>query len=260
MQFKPSANKSNIFLFSFFHKKAYNICMKNKENYQNRLYDTLNLIRASGTRPRLLLHVCCAPCSSACLDILKDYFDITLLFYNPNIHPHQEYIKRDEELKQFVKTLNQENAQKIEQNLVSEIKIWDIPYNADEFFMAVKGLEKEREGGARCKKCFKLRLAKTAEICKMGGFDYFTTTLTISPYKDSSLLNEIGKAMQSYYNTKYLFSDFKKDNGYNRSLIYSNKYRLYRQDYCGCVFSKLEREKQKKAKAEKLELEKKFAR
>ncbi len=221
---------------------------KNKDNYQKQLLKKIEEIKKSRLKPTLLLHVCCAPCSSACLDVLKDWFDITLLFYNPNIQPKEEYLKRQDELKQFVKELNEENAEKIKTGLISEIKILDVDYDPDEFFLTIKGLEKEKEGGKRCKKCFELRLAKTAEICKKGGYDYFTTTLTLSPYKDSQLLNEIGKVMQERFNKQYLFSDFKKNEGYKKSIEYSKKYNLYRQDYCGCVFSKIERDEQKRQK------------
>ena len=221
---------------------------KNKENYQKLLFKKIDEIKNSNEKPSLLLHVCCAPCSSACLDILKEWFNITLLFYNPNIQPKEEYFKRQEELKQFVSELNQENSQKIQADILKEIKILDVEYDPDEFFQVTKGLENEKEGGKRCRKCFELRLAKTADICKKGGYDYFTTTLTLSPYKDSQLLNEIGKTMQDRFNKQYLFSDFKKNEGYKKSIEYSKKYKLYRQDYCGCVFSKIEREEQKKQK------------
>lgn len=213
---------------------------KNKENYQKHLLDKIEQIKKTGEKPRLLLHVCCAPCSSACLDVLKEWFDITLLFYNPNIHPQEEYLKRQEELADFVNTLNK--------NLQSNIKILECEYDPSEFFDTIKGLEKEKEGGKRCKKCFELRLSKTAEICKKMGFDYFTTTLTLSPYKNSELLNQIGKEMQNRFNSPYLFSDFKKNDGYKKSIIFSKQYNLYRQDYCGCVFSKIEREEQKALK------------
>lgn len=218
---------------------------KNKENYQKLLLKKIDEIKSNNEKPSLLLHVCCAPCSSACLDILKDWFDVTLLFYNPNIQPKEEYLKRQEELKQFVVEINEENTDKIKSGLLKEIKILDVEYDPDEFFQVAKGLENEKEGGKRCKKCFELRLAKTADMCKKCGFDYFTTTLTLSPYKDSQLLNEIGKMMQERFNKQYLFSDFKKNEGYKKSIEYSKKYNLYRQDYCGCVFSKIEREKQK---------------
>lgn len=213
---------------------------KNKENYQKQLLNKIEQIKKTGAKPSLLLHVCCAPCSSACLDVLKDWFDITLLFYNPNIHPQEEYLKRQEELEEFVNTLNK--------SLKSNIKILKCEYDPSEFFDTIKGLEKEKEGGKRCKRCFELRLSKTAEICKQMGFDYFTTTLTLSPYKNSELLNQIGKEMQDRFNSPYLFSDFKKNDGYKKSIIFSKQYDLYRQNYCGCVFSKIEREEQKALK------------
>lgn len=214
---------------------------KNKENYQKKLLDKIEQIKKTGEKPSLLLHVCCAPCSSACLEVLNDWFNVTLLFYNPNIHPQEEYFKRKLELTNFVATLNKKNPH-------SEIKILNIEYDPNEFFDNVKGLEKEKEGGKRCKKCFEIRLSKTAEICKKKGYDYFTTTLTLSPYKNSELLNQIGKEMQDRFNKPYLFSDFKKNDGYKKSIEFSKQYDLYRQDYCGCVFSKIERDEQKALK------------
>ena len=240
----------------------------NKQNYQKMLLEKIEDIKKTSKKPSLLLHVCCAPCSSACLEILEKYFDITLLFYNPNIHPKEEYYKRLDELNAFIEkknvlAKNQENYiniqknndfnAKIEQknkildifNISNQIKILEINYDPNEFFTAVKGLENEKEGGKRCEVCFNLRLGKTAQIAKEKCFDYFTTTLTLSPYKNSELLNEIGEIMQNKYSTPYLFSDFKKNDGYKKSIELSKEYNLYRQDYCGCVFSKKEREEQK---------------
>lgn len=185
------------------------------------------LIQSLGERrPRLLLHSCCGPCSSYVLEYLSDYFDITLFFYNPNIQPAEEYEKRLLTQKKLLERAKYKNPVAF---LAGE-------YEPQRFFEAVKGLENCREGGARCEKCFELRLSKAAEIAKKGGFDYFATTLTVSPHKNAVLINEIGGRYQNY-----LPSDFKKREGYKRSIILSKEYELYRQGYCGCIFSKGER-------------------
>lgn len=186
------------------------------------------LIQSLGERrPRLLLHSCCGPCSSYVLEYLSDYFDITLFFYNPNIQPAEEYEKRLSAQKQLLERAKYKNPVAF---LAGE-------YEPQRFFEAVKGLENCREGGARCEKCFELRLSKVAEIAKKGGFDYFATTLTVSPHKNAVLINEIGGRYQNY-----LPSDFKKREGYKRSIILSKEYELYRQGYCGCIFSKGEKD------------------
>ena len=186
------------------------------------------LIQSLGERrPRLLLHSCCGPCSSYVLEYLSDYFDITLFFYNPNIQPAEEYEKRLSAQTQLLESAKYKNPVAF---LAGE-------YEPQRFFEAVKGLENCREGGARCEKCFELRLSKAAEIAKKGGFDYFATTLTVSPHKNAVLINEIGGRYQNY-----LPSDFKKREGYKRSIILSKEYELYRQDYCGCIFSKGEKD------------------
>lgn len=186
------------------------------------------LIQSLGERrPRLLLHSCCGPCSSYVLEYLSDYFDITLFFYNPNIQPAEEYEKRLSAQKQLLERAKYKNPVVF---LAGE-------YEPQRFFEAVKGLENCREGGARCEKCFELRLSKAAEIAKKGGFDYFATTLTVSPHKNAVLINEIGGRYQNY-----LPSDFKKREGYKRSIILSKEYELYRQGYCGCIFSKGEKD------------------
>ena len=172
---------------------------------------------------KLLLHCCCAPCSSACLERLKDCFDITVLFYNPNIEDG-EYLRRKDELKRLLTE-------------TGWAKFLDCDFESEKFYAAVKGLESEKEGGARCAKCFKLRLEKTAEIAKSNGFKLFTTTLTISPLKDAKLINAIGESLQNK-NLVWLHSDFKKRDGYLRSCELSKEYNLYRQNYCGCVYSK----------------------
>ena len=194
-------------------------------NYQLELEKTLKEI--NGTKPKLLLHVCCAPCSSYVLTYLCDYFDITILYYNPNISPYDEYEKRLNEAKRLIKELNKDN-----------IHIMECGYENEEFEKIAKGLEDVPEGGIRCRKCYKLRIEKAAKYAKENNFDYFTTTLTISPLKNSQVLNQIGKELEEKYNIKYLYSDFKKKEGYKTSIILSKKYNLYRQNYCGCIYSK----------------------
>ena len=195
----------------------------NKVNYQLELDKVINTLEG---KPKLLLHVCCAPCSSYVLTYLSDYFDITVLYYNPNISPYDEYLKRLNEEKRLIKELNK------------GIKIMDCDYDSDEFYSISKGLELEPEGGARCIKCYTMRLEKTAILAKENNFDYFTTTLTISPLKDSQKLNKIGEYLENKYGVKYLYSDFKKKEGFKTSIILSKKYNLYRQNYCGCEYSK----------------------
>ncbi len=197
------------------------------ENYQLMLDKTLDEIRVQGAKPRLLLQVCCAPCSSYVLEYLNDIFDITLFFYNPNISPEKEYNFRADELKRLTTQMPLKN--------IPEIVVND--YNYSEFIDVVKGLEQEKEGGARCFLCYELRLKKAAKYAKEKGYDYFCTTLSISPHKNAQKLNEIGEKLSKEYEIKYLFSDFKKKNGYKRSIELSKEYNLYRQDYCGCEFS-----------------------
>lgn len=197
------------------------------QNYQKWLDNKLKELDKT-KKPTLLLHACCAPCSSYCLEYLTKFFEITVLFYNPNISPKQEYDRRLNEITRFIK----------EAYPLNNVKLIEIGYNSEEYFSLVKGLEAEKEGGMRCGLCFRMRLDKTGEIAKEKKFDYFTTTLTISPYKNSVLLNQIGKEISQKYGVNYLFSDFKKKGGYNRSIELSKKFNLYRQDYCGCVFSK----------------------
>ena len=177
---------------------------------------------------KLLLHACCAPCSSAVLERLGNYFDISIFFYNPNITLEEEYIKRLNEIKMFVQKFKVEYP----------IDVIEGRYNPDEFFEMAKGLEKELERGPRCYKCYKMRLEETAKIASELNFDYFTTTLSLSPYKNSNWINEIGSLLDEEYQSNFLYSDFKKRNGYKRSIELSNEYNLYRQDYCGCIYSK----------------------
>lgn len=203
----------------------------NKINYQKEL-DVLieNLIKNEEV-PTLLLHSCCAPCSSYVLEYLSKYFKITIFFYNPNIYPSEEYFRRVEEQKRFISELKVQN----------KIDIIEGKYDTENFYEISKGMEKEKEGGERCFKCYELRLKEAAIIANEKDFDYFTTTLSISPHKNAQKLNEIGKFLSEEYNIKYLYSDFKKKEGYKRSIELSKEYNLYRQDYCGCVFSKNER-------------------
>lgn len=204
-----------------------------KQNYQLLLDKTINDIVNNNIRPTLLLHACCAPCSSYVLEYLNQYFDITVFFYNPNITENTEYQKRAEELVRLISELPHEN----------DIKFIYGEYEPKKFTEIAKGMETEPEGGKRCFKCYRLRLEETAQLAASKGFDYFTTTLSISPHKNAEVLNEIGKELSDIYNVPYLFSDFKKRNGYKRSCELSEIYNLYRQDYCGCIYSKKEREK-----------------
>lgn len=190
-----------------------------------------NQIKNISTKNKLLLHACCAPCSSAVLERISKYFDITILYYNPNITEPEEYEKRLNEIENFVKKLNLKN-----------IKVLRWRYNPKEFFDISVGLEKEKERGKRCYKCYELRLKETAKVAEELNFDYFTTTLSISPYKNSKWLNEIGENLNKEFKPTYLYADFKKKNGYKRSIELSQEYGLYRQDYCGCIYSKKERE------------------
>lgn len=199
------------------------------KNYYQEFLSTINKIDIS-KKPKLLLHVCCAPCSSHCISVLDPYFDITVFYYNPNISPLEEYQRRLEEEKRFLK------------QAYPHIKVIDAEYDSQNFDEMSKGLENLPEGGERCKKCYKMRLQKSGEYAKQNGFDYFTTTLTVSPYKHSATLNQIGEDVSNSLGIKYLFSDFKKEDGYKHSIELSKKYNLYRQDYCGCKFSKKFRE------------------
>ncbi len=194
--------------------------------------------------PKLLLHACCAPCSSYTLEYLTNYFDITILYYNPNISPESEFKKRVSEVKKLIQVLPLKN----------KISFVEDEYNYNDFLEIANGLEKEREGGKRCYKCYELRLERAAQYASSHGFDYFTTTLSISPHKNSNWLNEIGGKLEEKYGIKYLYSDFKKRNGYKRSIELSKKYNLYRQDYCGCIYSKMESLKRKEEKNEKCKI------
>ena len=211
--------------------------MSNKENYQLLLEHTLKSLEGIEKKKTLLLHACCAPCSSYVLEYLSKYFDITLFFYNPNIYPEEEFRFREDELRRLIG----------EMPLPSGVNIISGRYDPSEFFDIARGYEELPEGDERCHRCYALRLEESARAAKEGGFDYFCTTLSISPYKNAEWLNTIGKEMSEKYGVGYLFSDFKKKNGYKRSCQLSEQYSLYRQDYCGCVFSKREAEKRRLA-------------
>ncbi len=197
-------------------------------NYNIKMEEILNSLTE---KKRLLLHACCAPCSSYTLERLSKYFDITIYYYNPNIHPKNEYMRRLNELKKFINEYPHDNL----------IELIEVNYDPNEYFDAVKGLESLGEMSKRCYECYKLRMENSIKYAKDNNYDYFTTTLSISPYKKSDWINEIGLYLENKYNIKYLFSDLKKKNGYKRSLELSKQYNLYRQDYCGCIYSKKER-------------------
>ena len=209
-----------------------------KVNYQTELEKIIEFHQSKGEIPTLFLHSCCAPCSSYVLEYLSQYFKITVFYYNPNIYPDEEYYKRVDEQKQFINRFPAKN----------KIDFVEGNFDKERFYAMAKGKENMREGGDRCFLCYELRLRKAAEYAKSRNFDYFTTTLSISPLKNADKLNEIGLSLGKEYGVKYLVSDFKKKNGYKRSTELSRQYGIYRQDYCGCIFSKQEREKQIKSK------------
>ena len=259
----------------------------NKINYQKKTEEIIGSF--NGERKALLLHSCCAPCSSYCIEYLSRYFDITVFYYNPNLYPDEEFKMRVDEQKRFIEEFNKREKESADEQkrlvegfnkkgkeftdeqrrfvegfnnngeesadvqkcfmedfkkrgeatgeTFAEVKIIEGDFEKELFYDNVKGLEKEPEGGARCEVCFKLRLSRTAEVAEENGFDYFATTLTISPLKNAEMINEIGQGIARDYNAKYLSTDFKKKNGYKRSIELSREYSLYRQDYCGCIYS-----------------------
>lgn len=206
--------------------------MEAKRNLQKELEKIIEESKENGVTPSLLLHSCCAPCSSYCLEYLSQYFRITVLYYNPNLYPAEEYERRVFEQRKLIAALPAKN----------KISLVEMKGEPGEFYSAVRGLEQIKEGGERCFACFRLRLERAAKYAKENSFDFFTTTLTISPLKNAAKLNEIGEAAGKKFGVRHLPSDFKKKNGYKRSVELSKIYGLYRQDYCGCVFSKRERE------------------
>ena len=193
-----------------------------KHNYENMMTEQIKGVKKG---ERLLLHSCCAPCSSACLERLKEHFSVTVLYYNPNIDEREEYEKRKAEQIRFLKETGWAD-------------FLDCDHEAERFLQMSQGMENEPERGARCYRCYALRLEKTAQVAKENGFAYFATTLTLSPYKNAEWLNEIGENVGGRYGLNYLYTDFKKKGGYHRSVELSNEYGLYRQDFCGCKFSK----------------------
>ncbi len=199
----------------------------NQRNYQRELDRILAEFQAEAKAPRLFLHSCCAPCSSYVLEYLSRHFEITVYYYNPNIFPEEEYEKRVEEQKRLILAMD----------FVHPVNFIAAPYEPEVFYREVKGHEKDPEGGERCLKCYELRLRAAASMAAEKGYDYFTTTLTISPLKRADKLNEIGERLAAEYGVAFLPSDFKKKNGYKRSIELSKEYGLYRQDYCGCVYS-----------------------
>ena len=210
------------------------------KNYQKELDRIIENNKKAGVVPTLLLHACCAPCSSYCLEYLSQYFRITVFCYNPNIFPEEEYSHRVAEIKRLIS----------ECDYINEVSVIEGEFNPVEFYSAVKGMEKEAEGGIRCFECYELRLRKTAELAKEKGFDFFTTTLTISPLKNAEKINEIGEALAEEYGVTHLPSDFKKRNGFKRSTELSKEHNLYRQNYCGCVYSMRNQNQQSGIKVE----------
>ncbi len=200
-----------------------------KVNYQKELDKILLELQKEGKVPRLLLHSCCAPCSSYVLEYLSEYFEITVFYYNPNIYPESEYSKRVIEQQNLIRNMTFQNP----------VTFMAGVYEKEKFYQIAAGLEHVKEGGERCFRCYELRLRETAQKAVQGGFDYFTTTLSISPLKNAQKLNEIGTRIGSELGIAYLVSDFKKKNGYKRSVELSEQYGLYRQNYCGCEYSRL---------------------
>ena len=209
-------------------------------NYAKELERLIQKLQQEGKVPRLLLHACCAPCSSAVLEYLSQYFAITLLYYNPNIAPLEEYQKREAELRRLVSQMK----------FTHPVELLPCQYDGQAFVQAARGLEGEPEGGKRCEACFRLRLRYAAQEAARLRFDYYTTTLSISPMKNAPLLNQLGEEIGREFGVAHLPSDFKKKDGYMRSVQLSKEYDLYRQDYCGCAFSKAQRQREKEEREE----------
>lgn len=208
------------------------MCAMNRENFF-RKFDKI-VGQFGDTKPGILLHSCCGPCSSSVLELLSKYFDVTVLWYNPNLYPEAEYDKRLETQKQLIDAIAKDGVQ---------AKLLVEPWRSEDYFSRIKGLENEPEEGKRCLECFKIRLDETARIASERGFEWFCTTLTVSSRKDAVAINAIGREAEAKYGVKWLPSEFKKREGNHRSIILSEKYGLYRQEYCGCVFSLVNREK-----------------
>ncbi len=206
-----------------------------KIRYDLLMQEEIERCKSRGVRPRLLLHVCCAPCSTACLEQLTEAFQVTCFYYNPNIEPEAEFEHR---LSELVRLTDEMPLQGVPEVIRGE-------YEHERFLELARGLEDVPEGGERCARCYRLRLEKTAQAARDGGYDYFTTTLSVSPYKNAEKLNTIGATLAEAYGVPYLFSDFKKHDGYLRSIRLSAEYGLYRQDYCGCIYSKAQAARRK---------------
>ena len=206
----------------------------NQINYQKRMEEEIAKVRQNEAVPKLLLHSCCGPCSTYCIQTLSEYFSVTVYYFNPNIYPPKEYACRAAEQKRFIEQFPVKHP----------VSFVEGPFEPKEFYDYIRGYEKEPEGGERCFLCYRLRLEKTAEYAKQNQFDYFTTTLSISPLKNAAKLNEIGGELAVKYDILYLFSDFKKKEGYKKSTEISREYGMYRQYYCGCVFSKEQRDRE----------------
>ena len=205
-----------------------------KRNYQKELDRLIEGLREEGRIPKLLLHSCCAPCSSYVLEYLSQYFDVTVYYYNPNIFPEAEYEARVKEQERLIR----------EMAAARPVRFLAGSYEPEEFFSIARGHEKDPEGGERCCRCYELRLDRAARAAVSGDFDYFTTTLTISPLKNAEKLNQIGAELADTFDVRYLFSDFKKKEGYKKSTEISKEYHMYRQYYCGCVYSKRDRDRE----------------
>lgn len=208
------------------------MCAMNRENFF-RKFDKI-VGQFGDAKPGILLHSCCGPCSSSVLELLSKYFDVTVLWYNPNLYPEAEYDKRLETQKQLIDAIAEDGVQ---------AKLLVEPWRSEDYFSRIKGLENEPEEGSRCLECFRIRLEETARIASERGFEWFCTTLTVSSRKDAVAINAIGREAEAKYGVKWLPSEFKKREGNHRSIILSEKYGLYRQEYCGCVFSLVNREK-----------------
>ena len=209
------------------------MCAMNRENFFRKFDKTV--AQFGDTKPRILLHSCCGPCSSSVLELLAKYFEVTVLWYNPNLYPESEYDKRLATQRQLIEAIGNDG---VKAELLVE------PWRSEDYFSRIKGLENEPEEGRRCLECFKIRLEETARIAKERGFEWFCTTLTVSSRKDAVAINAIGREAAAKYGVNWLPSEFKKREGNHRSIILSEKYGLYRQEYCGCVFSLANREKQ----------------
>lgn len=199
-----------------------------RRNYQKELEQLLENLKSKNKIPKLLLHSCCAPCSSYVLGYLTSYFNITVFYYNPNISPEEEYLFRKKEQINLLPKIKTKNT----------INFLDCDYEDFKFYQITSGLENEKEGGKRCFNCYRLRLEKTAVTAKALGFEFFGSTLSVSPYKNAIWLNDIGKSLENKYSVSFLISDFKKKDGYKKSIELSKQFNLYRQNYCGCIFSK----------------------